>query len=221
MPERITTGFPAIDGLLGSGLPATGLSVITGGPGTGKTMLLRGLAAQTLRDGRRVRYVDYDGCLSNDQLLHSSGWDYSQCCHLWGVLDHAVDRDTSLVILDGLTQAALPLGGGSQFAPFASFLAGSLPRVRTLLLRQNMALVIGMQKRRSMVEGEILVPPPLTLSHMADVRLDLELTEDGQFEATVLKTRDGNQGGKGIFLPECPDYLPPPPKTIWDFLFDD
>jgi len=54
--NRLPTGTPSLDALTGGGIPAQSLSVITGSPGTGKTVLAMQVMFAQARLGRRCIY---------------------------------------------------------------------------------------------------------------------------------------------------------------------
>jgi len=54
---RLGTGIPALDAVLGGGIPQQSLTVLTGAPGTGKTVLAMQMVFEQARLGRRCLYV--------------------------------------------------------------------------------------------------------------------------------------------------------------------
>jgi circadian clock protein KaiC len=58
--ERISTGFPGLDSMLGGGLFRGSSTLITGAPGTSKTTLAGHFAESACRRGERTLYVSFD-----------------------------------------------------------------------------------------------------------------------------------------------------------------
>lgn len=57
-PTPLPTGFPALDDLLQGGLPRAALTVLSGGPSSGSSMLALGLLASAQRLGCLLAYLD-------------------------------------------------------------------------------------------------------------------------------------------------------------------
>jgi DNA repair protein RadA/Sms len=55
--ERVSTGFPAFDHVLGGGAPVKGVIMVSGGPGLGKTTLLAQVLCHMARSGMPVLYA--------------------------------------------------------------------------------------------------------------------------------------------------------------------
>jgi DNA repair protein RadB len=66
-PDRLPTGIPTVDRLLGGGLETDSVTEIYGEGGSGKTLFCLEVAARVAREGRWVLYVDTEG-LSVDRL---------------------------------------------------------------------------------------------------------------------------------------------------------
>ncbi len=59
--EKLTTGCPPVDDLLGGGLERGTVTQVYGPPAAGKTNLALGTAIETARDGGTVVYIDTEG----------------------------------------------------------------------------------------------------------------------------------------------------------------
>jgi circadian clock protein KaiC len=57
MMERVTTGLPELDKLLGGGLPKNTVVLLSGGPGTGKTLLSLNFMVDGAQGGDRCCYL--------------------------------------------------------------------------------------------------------------------------------------------------------------------
>ena len=74
-PERILTGIPGLDDILGGGLPKGHLYLIEGDPGTGKTTIALQFLLEGIRNGEKVIYVTLsESKLELEQVAHSHGW---------------------------------------------------------------------------------------------------------------------------------------------------
>jgi DNA repair protein RadB len=71
-PDRLATGLPALDELLGGGLDTDSVTEIYGEGGTGKTILCLQLAVRVALEGRWVIYIDTEG-VSVDKLEAIAG----------------------------------------------------------------------------------------------------------------------------------------------------
>jgi circadian clock protein KaiC len=58
--ERVSTGFPALDAMLGGGLFRGSTALLTGAPGTSKTTLAGEFAASACRRGEQTLFVSFD-----------------------------------------------------------------------------------------------------------------------------------------------------------------
>lgn len=72
--DRVPTGIPSVDRLLGGGLETDCLTEIYGEGGCGKTLFCLDVAVRVAREGRYVLYVDTEG-VSLDRLRSVAGPD--------------------------------------------------------------------------------------------------------------------------------------------------
>ena len=70
--DRVSTGLPALDELLGGGLDPDAVTEVYGEGGTGKTIFCLQLAVRVARAGKWVIYIDTEG-LSVDKLEAMAG----------------------------------------------------------------------------------------------------------------------------------------------------
>lgn len=71
-PERLATGVPALDALLGGGLETDSVTEVFGEGGSGKSVFCLHLAARVALAGRYVLYVDTEG-VSLERLEATAG----------------------------------------------------------------------------------------------------------------------------------------------------
>ena len=72
----IATGVPNLDTILGGGLPESYLVLITGGPGTGKTVLVQQMASRYARETGKVLYVTALSEAHSTLVAHLSGFTF-------------------------------------------------------------------------------------------------------------------------------------------------
>jgi circadian clock protein KaiC len=77
--QRVSTGISGLDELLEGGFPSGRSMLITGEPGTGKTIMALQFLAQGLARGEKGVYVAADeGPLDVIEQAHSMGWDFER-----------------------------------------------------------------------------------------------------------------------------------------------
>ncbi len=138
--ERIPSGVPGLDTVLRGGFLRGGIYLITGDPGTGKTILVNQIAFQHVAAGGRVVYVTllaelhtrmlthlqtltfFDPAQLGDALYYISGYQALQdggLAELLHLMQQAIrEHRTSLVILDGLATAQAVAESSIQFERF-------------------------------------------------------------------------------------------------------
>ena len=75
MLERIPTGIPGFDEVLGGGIPRESLFLIAGPSGTGKTIMCVQLSYFNAQRGRRVVYASFDEGKRLVDYMRTFGWD--------------------------------------------------------------------------------------------------------------------------------------------------
>lgn len=74
-PERVSTGIPGLDEVLGGGYPAHRLHLVEGSPGTGKTTLALQFLLEGVQQGETVLYVTLSETIEELQAVaRSHGW---------------------------------------------------------------------------------------------------------------------------------------------------
>ena len=69
--DRISTGYPELDRVLGSGIVAGSLVLVGGDPGIGKSTLLLQMCRNLARDGHRVLYISGEESLKQIKMRAS------------------------------------------------------------------------------------------------------------------------------------------------------
>jgi circadian clock protein KaiC len=75
-PDRVTTGIPGLDDVLGGGLVKAGLYLVEGRTGAGKTIMAAQIAAHRARLGERVLYVTLLGEFHGKLIEHFRTMDF-------------------------------------------------------------------------------------------------------------------------------------------------
>jgi DNA repair protein RadB len=116
--ERMSTGVPAFDDLLGGGLEPGVITQIYGGPGSGKTVLCIVIAVSCLRSGKGVVFVDTEGfsierfrqvagtdaeSLAHDLILYEPHDFEQQGIMIAGIARHMAGGRIGLIVMDSAT----------------------------------------------------------------------------------------------------------------------
>jgi circadian clock protein KaiC len=179
--ERVHTGVPGLDAVLGGGLLRGGVYIVTGAPGTGKTLLANQVAFAQAREGGRCLYVTLLaesharmmaylrplGFFAPERVPHDvyyvSAFRTLEEGGLQGLLEllrrETRQHGTRLLVLDGLAQAEETAGSGRELKKFVHELQtfSDLTRCTVLLLThphaQDLALVPAQPPEQTMVDG--------------------------------------------------------------------
>ncbi|HDD57504.1 MAG TPA: hypothetical protein ENF43_03190 [Thermoplasmatales archaeon] len=75
--ERISTGIPKLDELLQGGIPKNSVTLVSGPPGSGKTILCYHFIDEGIKNGERCLYISVDQSVKS-LLMHaySAGFDF-------------------------------------------------------------------------------------------------------------------------------------------------
>jgi circadian clock protein KaiC len=104
--ERVSTGIPSLDEVLGGGIPARSIAVLYGEPGTGKTLLALQMLFHGVAHGKRALYFTTLSEPSLKLVRHMQGFRFFDARHLDERLQ-IVDLGTTLRTRD--PEAALAL----------------------------------------------------------------------------------------------------------------
>ncbi len=197
--ERMQTGLPELDRVLGGGIVEGSLVLVGGDPGIGKSTLLLQVAGNTATAGRRVLYISGEESLRQIKMravrLGKDAETLRFLCEtdLEEVSDLLLKERPELVIIDSIQTMFL---GSVQAAP------GSVSQVREatgLLLRLAKEngitfLIIGHVTKEGTVAG------PRVLEHMVDAVLYFEGDRYASYRILrCVKNRFGSTNEIGIF----------------------
>ena len=112
--NRISTGIAGLDSVFSGGLPAGCVTVIRGGPGTGKTLMAQSIALAAAEQAKNVYYLHFEE--SEPQLIRNAeaiGLDMQAAIQKGSVLlDAALPPQTEIVGDFSLEATLLRIGGG-------------------------------------------------------------------------------------------------------------
>lgn len=174
---RLKTGVPGMDELLGGGLVASGLYLIEGMPGAGKTILASQIAFNLARKGLNVLFVTliaeshgkllghlhefnfFDGDLLSQKIVMLSGFNELISNGLDGLFkflgESVRQHKASFLVLDGFASAR-------EFAESPRALAGFIHNINTLLTATGTTTLLlapltgnGPQPEHTLVDGLI------------------------------------------------------------------
>ncbi|NTX09774.1 AAA family ATPase [Myxococcus sp. CA051A] len=158
---RVTTGVPGLDGVLGGGLVTSGVYIVVGEPGAGKTLFANQLCYHQGRGGARCLYVTllaesharmlanmrdmafFDSALLPESVYYVSGFRTLEEQGLPGLLEllrrEVRNHNTSILVLDGLVQAQEAAGSSRDFKKFIHELqvSAGLSRFTALMLTSS------------------------------------------------------------------------------------
>ncbi len=146
--SRVTSGHGPLDGVLGGGLPANGISLIMGQPGSGKTILAQQYAFRNASPQRPVVYFStlseplekvvrfgqaldfFDPSLVGTAVFYEDLGQALARDGLGGVVEQVTatlkDRRPGLVIIDGFKVLQVFAGSDAEYRRFVHQLAGRL-----------------------------------------------------------------------------------------------
>ena len=209
--DRLSTGLPSLDGLLGGGLDSDAITEVYGEAGTGKTIFCLQVAVRVAQEGHWVVYIDTEG-LSVDKLetLAAGG--------LPRVLEHllisspstldeqtrAVDaatrmardrsRPVGLIVVDSMTMHyRLELGGKDEEAARRS-LGLELAQLVSAALQVPVPVLVTNQVWRKVGEGTLEPVGGSFLNHAAKTILRLDRLSGEWRRAVLMKHRSRPEG---------------------------
>ncbi len=182
--QRHRTGLAEFDRVLGDGLVAGSVVLVTGEPGVGKSTLLLELAAREARAGRRVLYLSGEESAGQVRMRAGRMGALEPTLYLAGetdlarVLGHVESTGPDVLILDSVQTVRSDVVDGA---------AGGVAQVRTVAsaltqvakARAMATILVGHVTKDGSVAG------PRTLEHIVDV----VLTIDGDRHAALRMLR--------------------------------
>lgn len=204
--ERVATGVPPVDRLLGGGLEPDGITELYGEGGTGKSLLCLEATKQVARQGRWVFYVDTEGLsvgrleaiagadlspilghllLSTPKDLAAQGKAVSTAC----TLAREGKRPVGLLVLDSATLYYRLTLGTAEEDEARTQLERQLADLLSTALAVEIPVLITNQVWRSVNEGTLEPIGGTFVSHVAKTILKLERLPGGRRRVTLTKHR--------------------------------
>ncbi|MFI3174945.1 MAG: DNA repair protein RadA [Bacillota bacterium] len=201
--ERLVTGISEFDRVMGGGIIADSVSIITAPPGGGKSTLCLMVASQLAAQGRRILYAS--GEESDSQIKNRANRILEQLNeNIWILSDISMDNvleaiqevDADFIILDSVQTFSLAefypsrAGNPTQTMECAAALVQSAKNK----MRPRAVFMIGQMNKNDEIAGL------RALEHLVDTVLVLE--GDGSEELRSLlatKNRFGSTGEMGFF----------------------
>ena len=175
VPPRVPTGIRGVDDVLGGGLFASGVYIVMGMPGVGKTILGNQLAFHHVRSGGRAVYVTllsethgrllafmqtmsfFDGSVVGDALRYLNGYTAVEAEGLPGLLRliRQVVRESkaSLLVVDGMMTAASIARSDVEYKKFVQELQSWIEVVGCTVVLLTSARADELHPEYTMVDG--------------------------------------------------------------------
>jgi DNA repair protein RadB len=209
--DRLPTGLPALDTLLGGGLDTDAVTEVYGEGGTGKTILCLQVAVRVALEGRWVFYIDTEG-LSVDKLEAMAG------PRLPDVLEHllisspgnfaeqsrAVDKATrlardgsrpvGLIVVDSATMHYRLELGGKEEETARRELGLQLAQLVSAALQVPVPVLVTNQVWRKVGDGTLEPVGGAFLNHAAKTILRFDRLPGEWRRAVVMKHRSQPEG---------------------------
>lgn len=197
--DRITTGYPELDRVLGSGIVAGSLVLVGGDPGIGKSTLLLQMCRNLAAQGQKVLYISGEESLKQIKLrANRIGEVTGQLLFLCETNLDAIERTIDeikpeVVIIDSIQ---------TMFREEVSSAPGSVTQVRestNVLMQiakgQGIAIfLVGHVTKEGVVAG------PRVLEHMVDTVLYFEGERNASYRILRgVKNRFGSTNEIGVF----------------------
>ncbi len=197
--ERVSSGLPEFDRVLGGGVVKGGLMLIGGDPGIGKSTLLLQVTRNLALSGHKVLYVSGEESLNQIKMRASRlGSDYADLLvlaetDLSSIREHILKERPEIVVIDSIQ---------TMYRDDISSAPGSVSQVReaTSLLMQ-----LAKQEEISIfivghVTKEGAVAGPRVLEHMVDTVLYFEGDTHASYRILrAVKNRFGSTDEIGVF----------------------
>ncbi len=204
--ERLSTGVPSLDALLGGGLERDGLTELYGEGGSAKTILCLHLAVRVALAGQWVLYIDTEG-VSLDRLEGAAG------PRLTEVLDHLLlssprtleeqsravrtaadlarssERPVGLIVLDSATLYYRLSLAHNEEDEGRQALTAQLADLLATALRSNVPVVFTNQVWRDPRTGTLEPLGGSFVNHAAKTILRLERLSGARRRAVLVKHR--------------------------------
>jgi DNA repair protein RadB len=204
--ERLSTGVPSVDRLLGGGLETDSVTEIYGEGGSGKTLFCLEVGTRVAREGRWVFYVDTEG-VSVDRLRAIAGDDLERILKRFllstpkdlaeqgravataGALAREGKRPVGLIVIDSATFYYRLSLSGSDEDEARQALSLELADLVATALQTPVPVLLTNQVWRSVREGTLEPLGGSFLNHAAKTILRFDRLPGARRRAVLLKHR--------------------------------
>ena len=209
--ERLATGLPALDELLGGGLDPDAITEVYGEGGTGKTIFCLQVAVRVAREGRWVVYIDTEG-VSVDKLEAMAGSQLPQVLehllisspHTLADQSRAVEtatrlardgsRPVGLIVVDSATMYYRLELGGNEEETARRELGLQLAQLVSVALQVPVPVLISNQVWRKVADGTLEPVGGAFLNHAAKTILRFDRLQNEWRRAVLMKHRARPEG---------------------------
>ena len=157
--NRIKTGIPGLDEVLGGGIIEDTFLLIAGPAGTGKTIMCMQIAYTQLQLGKKVIYVSFDEGKKLVDYAKAFGWDFQKFIdkgrfmlldfiavkataisdYINFIIEKVQEMGADLIVIDSLTTLIMSFPELSEARIAVDFLRKMKPKGTTLIATANMA----------------------------------------------------------------------------------
>lgn len=210
-PDRLATGVPALDALLGGGLETDSVTEVYGEGGSGKSALVLHLAGRVARDGRWVLYVDTEG-VSLERLEGASPDRFAEVLRRLLIArprslpeqDGAVAtaaalaregrRPVGLIVVDSLAFYYRVAAAGDEADEGRASLLGELAELVDASASAHVPALFTNQVWRSQRDGSLEPLGGSFVNHAAKTILRLDRSDENRRRAVLVKHRSRPEG---------------------------
>ncbi len=228
MLDRLPTGIPSVDALLGGGLETDSVTEIYGEGGSGKTLFCLDVAARVARAGRWVFYIDTEG-VSVDRLRAIAGDDLERLLKrillstpksleeqgravaTAGALARDGKRPVGLIVVDSATFYYRLSLSGSDEDEARQALSLELADLVVTSLATPVPIVVTNQVWRSQREGTLEPLGGSFLNHAAKTILRFDRLPGPRRRVVLMKHRSRPEGSAEFRITEHGLEGPVPP----------
>jgi DNA repair protein RadB len=211
--KRLPTGSKVLDGLLGGGFEAGTISQLFGEPASGKTNICLQLAVNTLRDGKRVVFIDTEG-FSIERFRQIAGEDAEKLASHFILFSptsfeeqHAAIKETEklvphnvgLIILDSATAFYRLELESKDSMLLKRELASQVTALLGMARKYDIAVVITNQIYMDVEKEELRAVGGNMLEHISKAIVQLSRTGIGTRSAVLKKHRSLAEGQTAEF----------------------
>ncbi|HOT07109.1 MAG: DNA repair and recombination protein RadB [Methanosaeta sp. PtaB.Bin039] len=211
--QRLPSGCPGLDLLLGGGFEAGIITQLYGQSATGKTNIILQLAVQAVARGWRVIFIDTEG-FSPERFCQIAGEGAREIASRIMVFEplnleqqSSAIRDAArisgegvgLIVMDSATSLYRAVLEGDDTRAAKRTLATQMAELQEIARRNRIPVVITNQVYMDVEAGQLRPIGGTALEHICKAIICLEKTASGQREARIVKHRSRPEGEKAEF----------------------